>query len=113
MAAKKSAKKSAAKIATKFATKSAMNSAMKSAKKAVKKAASKGGTPCTLKRLCRYVKELGVFLEWFNGDYKKLRTAMCNVEKQAWGEAGATMAKRFCASGPNDPPDPVKAPIWT
>lgn len=92
----------------------AKKSAKKAAKKSGKKIVTKGGKKkCTTDELCKYLKDLGDWLVWFNGDYKKLRVAMCNVEKQAWGEAGATMAKRFCAPGPNDPPDPVKAPIWT
>ena len=73
-----------------------------------------GKRNCTPADVCDYLTELGKWLKWFNADYTKLRVAVCNVEKKAWGETGSTLAKRFCASGATDvPPAPTPPPIWT
>ena len=73
-----------------------------------------GKRNCTPADVCDYLTELGKWLKWFNADYTKLRVAVCNVEKKAWGETGSTLAKRFCASGATDVPmPPTPPPIWT
>ena len=95
-------------------------------KKAAKKAAKKrnsgtmvdapawtGRRGCSPDEICDFLEELSEWLKWFNADYKKLRKAVCNVEKKAWGLGGATTAKRFCSHGPGDEPaDPQRPPVW-
>jgi hypothetical protein len=72
----------------------------------------KGKTDWDFEKLCRFLVELDVWLKWFHADYTKVRIALCNVERRAWGEGGTT-AKRFCKNGPgDDPPPPPKPPTW-
>lgn len=72
-----------------------------------------GRSECTNEEICAYLTELGKWLKWFNDDYTRLRKAVCNVERKAWGESGSTTARRFCTGGGTDePPKPVKPPIW-
>lgn len=69
---------------------------------------------CSLDQVCKFLRELSDWLKWFDADYTKLRRAMCNVERKAWGESGSTAARRFCTGGGVDePPAPTRPPVWT
>ncbi len=70
---------------------------------------------CTPEDACKYLEDVNRWLDWFWKDYKNLRIAMCNVERKAWSESGATLTRRFCASGGgnDEPADPPKPPVWT
>jgi hypothetical protein len=68
---------------------------------------------CTTADICNYLKKLTVWLIWFQADYTKLRRAVCNVERRAWGGPGDP-SLRFCTNGPgSEPADPTPPPIWS
>ena len=68
---------------------------------------------CTTADLCIYLRKLATWLLWFQEDYTKLRQAVCNVERRAWGGSG-DQNLRFCQGGAgNEPADPTPPPIWT
>ena len=69
--------------------------------------------PCTLDEICKYLsKDLADWLTWFWNDYKKVRKALCNVERQAFGDGTGVQAGRFCTGGGpvGEPADPVTPP---
>jgi hypothetical protein len=105
----------AAKKATKKATKKSSSSAASKTKPP-----TFGGT-CTPEKACKYLAELNRFFYGTKGnpgfmdDYTKLRKAVCNVERQAFGMGGVPdLNLRFCKGGGtgNEPADPVKPPVW-
>jgi len=68
---------------------------------------------CNTADICTYLKRLGIWLVWFQLDYTRLRRAVCNVERRAWGGPGDP-ALRFCTNGPgSEPADPTPPPIWS
>ena len=68
---------------------------------------------CTTVDICNYLKKLAIWLVWFQADYTRLRRAVCNVERRAWGGA-ADSSLRFCTNGPgSEPADPTPPPIWS
>ena len=72
------------------------------------------GEKCTPENICKHLKKLGEWLDWFEMDYTRLRVAVCNVERMAWNEGTATVDRRFCHPGSGTEPDvPKKPPIWT
>jgi hypothetical protein len=75
-----------------------------------------GGTrhQCDQADLCKYMKELDVWLKWFIQDYARLRKAVCNVERKAFAEGTETQALRFCTAGShgNEPNQPTDPPGW-
>jgi hypothetical protein len=69
---------------------------------------------CNLPDICSHLKELSIWLRWFDNDYTRLREAVCNVERKAWNEGTATNAKRFCTPNSGiEPEKPKKPPVWT
>jgi hypothetical protein len=68
---------------------------------------------CDITHVCAYLAALDKWLQNdFLPDYTRLRKAVCNVERKAWG-TGGTMALRFCTGGPaGEPADPTPPPIW-
>lgn len=89
--------------------------ATKRAKAPAKKGPKKRSPrPCVPPEICKYLKELKVWLLWLEQDYTDLRIAMCNVEQQAFTGTGDP-TKRFppCGGGPSgDPVKPPKVPVW-
>lgn len=74
-----------------------------------------GTASCDLQKVCTYLKKLSDWLEKdFLPDYKALRIAVCNVEKQAFsGNGNPNKPPRFCTGGGgNEPADPPKPPVW-
>ena len=75
-----------------------------------------GTRPCTLDEICKYLsKDLADWLKKFNADYTAVRKALCNVERQAFGDGTGTAAGRFCKNGGpgSEPNNPDPPPIWT
>jgi len=81
------------------------------------------GSDCNLKHLCKYINGedgtgntdgLRKFLKDFWADYKALRIAVCNVEKQAFSGNGVNAKPpKFCTGGGgSEPADPPKPPEW-
>ena len=71
-----------------------------------------GPRNCTTADICRYLTALSKWFVWFQHDYTKLRRAVCNVERQAFGGVGDP-ALRFCSNGTgSEPADPTPPPIW-
>lgn len=66
---------------------------------------------CSLKDICEFLAELDVWLQAFYQDYRAVRIALCNVEKQAFEGTGSA-AKRLCGGGTGDPPPPPQPPKW-
>lgn len=67
---------------------------------------------CTTADICKYLTQLATWLVWFQADYTKLRRAVCNVERRAWGGPG-DQSLRFCSNGTgSEPADPTPPPIW-
>jgi hypothetical protein len=75
-----------------------------------------GGTThlCDLADICKYMKELDVWLKDFIKDYTNVRKALCNVERQAFNEGTGTQAGRFCKAGSHgsEPAQPTDPPGW-
>ena len=79
-----------------------------------------GGPPelkdkCNPPNICRYLKELDAWLRTkFIPDYTALRIAVCNVEKQAFSNAGVNAKPpKFCTGGPVvEPPPPPPPPVF-
>lgn len=68
---------------------------------------------CTTTDICKYLQKLAAWLVWFQYDYTRLRRAVCNVERRAWGGPGDP-ALRFCSNGTgSEPADPTPPPIWS
>jgi hypothetical protein len=70
---------------------------------------------CNLPRVCRYLDDLNAYLQGdFYQDYKRLRIAVCNVEKQAFSTSGTNaQPPKFCkGGGGNEPADPPEPPDW-
>jgi hypothetical protein len=72
---------------------------------------------CNQGKICQYLLKSNGLLAWldeFWEDYRKLRIAVCNVEKQAFsGMGNAAKPPRFCSGGGgNEPADPPKPPAW-
>ena len=68
---------------------------------------------CTTADICNYLKKLAAWLVWFQYDYTRLRRAVCNVERRAWGGPGDP-SLRFCSNGTgSEPADPTPPPIWS
>lgn len=68
---------------------------------------------CTTADLCTYLRKLAVWFVWFQYDYTRLRRAVCNVERRAWGGPGDP-SLRFCSNGTgSEPADPTPPPIWS
>ena len=92
---------------------------MASKKSAKKKSSAKGkkkahDSKCNDAEICKFLADLSAWLKWFNEDYKKLRKAVCNVERQAFGDGTALPNLRFCTGGPAaEPNDPTPPPKWT
>ena len=85
--------------------------AKRSGKKSSSKSTSSGATR-DLNDVLKYLEKLDAWLERFHKDYRKLRIAVCNVERKAWGETDIR-AKRFCDGGTTDTPaDPERPPVW-
>jgi hypothetical protein len=78
-----------------------------------KKKKEKKGRPCETKEICKFLKELNVWLRFMETDYEALRKAVCNVEAKAFDNLG-TQGKRFCPPGGpgGDPPPPPPPPKW-
>ncbi|HEY9383310.1 MAG TPA: hypothetical protein VIP80_07320 [Gemmatimonadales bacterium] len=83
------------------------------------------GTDCSLPRVCEYINRpadpvsgtigLRAWLAWFWADYKALRIAVCNLEKQVFEAGAGTNAKppKFCrGGGGTEPADPKDPPNW-
>ena len=68
---------------------------------------------CTTADICNYLKKLAAWLVWFQYDYTRLRRAVCNVERRAWGGPGDP-SLRVCSNGTgSEPADPTPPPIWS
>ena len=81
------------------------------------------GKGCDLPHICKYINGadgtgttdgLRKFLDDFWADYKALRVAVCNVEKQAFTSNGVNFKPpKFCTGGTGtEPADPPKPPKW-
>lgn len=68
---------------------------------------------CTTADICNYLRKFAAWLIWFQYDYTRLRRAVCNVERRAWGGPGDP-SLRFCSNGTgSEPADPTPPPIWS
>ena len=95
-------------------------------KKGTKKPSSKkspttvmvDGYACTLQEVCRNLKKLHKWMSpggGFYEDYKRLRKAMCHLERVVIDGRAVDPSLRFCSGGGGgaEPPDPPPPPPWT
>jgi hypothetical protein len=82
-------------------------------------AAAKAGEPgkkheCNLPEICAYLKLVSDHLKKLDADYKKVRFALCQLEKQVYDGTPHQHNVRFCkGSGTgNEPADPPPPPEW-
>ena len=81
------------------------------------------GSDCNVPRICKYINGadgtgttdgLRKWLADFWKDYRALRIAVCNVEKQAFSTSGVNAKPpKFCTGGGGaEPADPPNPPNW-
>jgi hypothetical protein len=67
---------------------------------------------CNMKHLCEYMEELNAYLQKFSAEYNKVRLAVCDLDRQLFGN-GVANPRLFCTGqGAVEPAEPPVAPVW-
>ena len=69
---------------------------------------------CSLPDICEYLERLtDEYLKKMEKDYRKLRIAVCQLDRAVFDGKGGELDKRFCKGGGSEEPgNPPTPPFW-